>query len=203
MDRGIEMNKIRIALIILLFFSLIFNGLQFHIYSKEKNERITVEKSLLMNDFSVRAEKWRNFNQFLFQILDEDDINYPITKQQSDIYYELAKHETSVILKQTNFVGAYAISPNYSDYAQFIIEFDQVFETLIQRFNSKLPLLNREQLVELSNELEKGYKLYLIDTVGEFGTSSNGSIIFEPDVKMFDKVIAALSSIRKNLETVE
>jgi hypothetical protein len=104
---------------------------------------------------------------------------------------------------QSGMMGAYAISPNYSDYAQFIIEFDQVFETLIQRFNSKLPLLNREQLVELSNELEKGYKLYLIDTVGEFGTSSNGSIIFEPDVKMFDKVIAALSSIRKNLETVE
>jgi nucleosome binding factor SPN SPT16 subunit len=104
-----------------------------------------IEKSLLMNDYSDRAEKWRNFNQFVIKILEEDDIKYPISKQQSDIYYELAKHEMSVIQKQTNNVGGFAITPSDSDYAQFISEFDIVFEGIVQRFNSKLPLMDREQ----------------------------------------------------------
>ena len=197
------MNKVRLAFIILLFVSLIFNGFQFYLYSNEQNERIMMEKSLLMNEFSDRAEKWRNFNQFVIQILHEDDINYPISKQQSDIYYELAKHEMSVIQKQTNSISGFAISLSYSDYAQFISEFDQVFEALVQRFNSKLPLLNREQLVELSNELEESYKLFINDAVGEFGTSSNGSVMFEPDVKTLDKVIDKLSSFQKHLEAVK
>ncbi|MBM7571328.1 hypothetical protein [Aquibacillus albus] len=63
-----------------------------------------------MNEFSDRAEKWRNFNQFVIQILHEDDI-YPISKQQSDIYYELAKHEMSVIQKQISSIGG----PRYSE----------------------------------------------------------------------------------------
>jgi hypothetical protein len=197
------MKKVRLALIIILFLSLIFNGFQFYLYSNERNERIMIEKSLLMNEFSDRAEKWRNFNQFVIQILHEDDINYPISKQQSDIYYELAKHEMSVIQKQTNSVGVFAISPSYSEYNQFISEFDQVFEAIVQRFNGKLPLLNGEQLIELSNELEESYKLFMNDGVGEFGTSSNGSVMFEPDVKTLDKVIERLSSIQKNLEAVK
>jgi hypothetical protein len=191
----------------LLFLSLIFNGFQFYQYSNEQDERILIEKSLLMNEFSDRAEKWRNFNQFVIQILHKDNINYPINKQRSDIYYELAKHEMSVIQKQTNNVSGFAITPNYSDYAQFISEFDIIFEGLVQRFNSKLPLMEREQLVKLSNKLEESYKLYMNDAVGEFGSGTNGSVMvsvtFEPDVKTLDKVIDELLSIRKSLEVIE
>lgn len=200
------MNKVKLASIILLLLSLIFNVFQFYQYLNEQDERILIEKSLLMNEFSDRAEKWRNFNQFIFKILEEEDINYPINKQQSDIYYELAKHEVSILQNQTNSVGSLAISPYYGEYAQFISEFDQEFEAIVQRFYSKLPLLNREQLIKLSNEIEGVYKFYMNDAIGEFGSGSSGSVMvsvmFEPDIKKLDKVIDELSSIRKSLEAI-
>ncbi|MFD1738845.1 hypothetical protein ACFSCX_20210 [Bacillus salitolerans] len=201
------MNKVILVLLILLFFSIVFNGFQFYLYSKEQNKRNIVEKSMLMNEFSDRAEKWRNFNQFISKILQEKNINYPISKQQSDMYFELAKHEMSLILKQTSNVGSFAISDHYIEYAQFISEFDRQFKTLVQRFNGKLPIMKREQLVELSNSLEKSYKLYMNVGVGRFGASSKGSVmfevIFEPNIEILDKVIDELSSIRKEIEAIE
>ncbi|WP_156289530.1 hypothetical protein [Oceanobacillus salinisoli] len=194
------MNKVRV-IVILLILSLIVNGVQFYLYENKQSESIDLEKVIIINEFSERAKNWRNFNQFIDNLSQKEKLDSPISQLQSDLYWELAKHNQSIILKGTKYVSDNAEYSNYSDYLQFINDFDREYEAIINRFKTKITLMNNEQLVKLSSDLDVVYKLYINDGIGEFSIGEN--IQFEPNKEILSKVINELILIKEDLEAIE
>lgn len=196
-------NKALMALLILLIVSLLFNGLLLKGYIDKKKNKIEIEKGLIMNEFSQRTKEWRNFNKFLRELKELSEEQFPINKEQSNFYWSLTIPEESVIMKSTKYLDeAHYISNN--DYLRFISEFDYEYEWIVDLFRNKLPRMNRDQVKGISSRLDKTYKKYMNEGIGEWGINRpNLYIDFEPNMEVLEEVIKELDLIRDYLDKIK
>ncbi|MCC5910096.1 MAG: hypothetical protein JJT76_06630 [Clostridiaceae bacterium] len=196
------MERIKI-ITTLLILSLVLNIFLVKNYFDEQSEKVELEKVIIMNEFSQRAKEWRNLTQFVTNLSASNDIDFPISEEESDLYWELATPMKSVIMKTTDKVNP--IHPLYNEYVAFLIEFDLKYEAIINRFKSKLPLMSKAQLINFSNQLEEGYSLFIGDAMGHHWSirTDKLDINFEPQKYKLDQVIEKLTLIREELEALE
>jgi hypothetical protein len=198
------MNRNKI-IVVCLILSLVVNTFLLKKYFDGHSIHVELEKGILMNEYSERAKEWLKFKSFIKTLLRIDDEHFPISEEQSRLYGILATlAEPVYIPKVTHYIRAdYEL---YNDYSRFIIEFDREYAAIVNGFNSKLPLMDKDQLLAFVNHLDETYELFMDKAVGDWRVSRTGKkfdIRFEPQKEILDEVIQELMLIREELEALE
>lgn len=192
-----------VLLLILSVASLLFNGFLLKEYYHQQSNKIEIEKALIMNEFSERTKEWRTFNSFLRQLTKLDVEQFPISKEQSNLYWELAFPAESIVMKATSYIRE-ADYDSYNDYGAFINQFDSEFKLVVTQFKSILPLMNRDQLNELTSQLDETYDMYINEALINWGIGYPEFFVnFEPDKEKLEEVINELKLVRENLEAIK
>lgn len=199
-----EMKRSIVIVILVMLFvvSLSSNGLLIKGYQDKKAMKIEVEKAMIMNAYSERTKEWRNFNTFIRQLSEANDDQFPISDEQSRLYRALATPMESVVLQVTS-IG----EPDYDSFNEsmhFLSQFDREYQLIVKRFNSKLPIMTKDELLNLSSELDATYRLYMNEALVNWGIGSpEFSVRFEPHKEKLTEVIKQLKLIREDLEAIE
>jgi hypothetical protein len=198
------MNRNKI-IVVCLIISLLVNTFLLKNYFDGHSNQIELEKAILMNEYSERAKEWLKFTSFLKTLLRIDDKHFPISEEQSRLYGILATPAEPVYIPKVthNIRADYEL---YNDYSRFIIEFDREYAAIVNRFKSKSPLMDKDQLLALINRLDETYDLFMDKAVGDWRVSRTGKkfdIRFEPQKEILDEVIQELMLIHEELEAIE
>ncbi|MGM0885296.1 MAG: hypothetical protein ACQEXQ_30190 [Bacillota bacterium] len=189
------------VIVVCLILSLLVNTFLLIIYFGGKSNQIELENAILMNEFVEREKEWRHFRAFIGKLAENNNEHFPITPQQSELYWILATPEGSVIMKATHSIRD-AEYEFYNHYSSFIIDFDTEYATMVRSLESKLSIMNNVQLEAISNHLDEAYDLYKKSLDGWSVRSSNKKfdIQFEPQKEELNQVIQELMLIREELE---
>ena len=190
------MKKNKVITVVLIF-SILLN---IFLYLDSKSDKVEIEKVIIMNEFSDRAKEWRNFLQFVSNLPAKSIEDFPISKEESNLYWELAKSDESVIMKVSDKVDAYYSS--YNEYMEFFTKFDIEYRKIVTLFKSKLPLMNKEDLITFSSSLNKSYDLFIREAIGNWsrGNGNKLDINFEPQKEKLNQVIEELTLVVEELE---
>lgn len=197
-------NKVIVSLLLLLFVaSLLLNGLLLKRYYDQQSNKIEIEKAIIMNEFSERTKEWRNFNSFLRQLTELGEEQFPFTKEQSNLYWELVVPMESVVMKASSYIRETDYS-SFDDYQTFINQFDHEYKAIVTGFKSRLPLMNIDQLLELSSQLDETYNMYMGEALVDWGIGSpEFYVVFEPEKEKLEEVINELKLVREYLEAIK
>jgi hypothetical protein len=190
----------RKGLIILLILSLGINGF---LFLNGKSKQKELETAILMNEFGDREKELRIFKAFISELADKGDVLPYLNEEHADLYWILAVPYTSVIPKVTNDLrnAEWELFKNYSN---FIIEFDSVYEKIIKSLETKLPVMDKEQLKTLSNHLVTIYNLFTNSLEGwsVYSNAQKFDVQFEPQREKLDEVLKELESLLVELESL-
>ena len=196
------MNRIKIITGFLVF-SFLLNVFLLTVFVERQSTNIEREKVIIMNEFSERAKEWRNFTQFVNRLSEKENEHFPIKKEESDLYWELAKPMESIIMKTTDQLDAdYDL---YGNYVDFFIKYDVAYSAIINLFKSRLPLMKRDQMLRLSTQLDESYDLFIREAIGDWSVSGQSrlDIHFEPKEEKLNLVIQKLAAMKEEIESIE
>jgi len=172
-------------------------------YFDHKSNQAAMEKGILMNEYIERGKRLGHFRAFVQEIAAKEGKFLPISEEQSNLYWLLAVPEELNIM---NF--AYEVKADYElydDYLEIIQQFDREYKEIVNQFKSKLPLMNKEQLVAFGQRFDKAYDLFIDKALRDWGVSRSGkklTIQFQPPKEILIQGIQELTLIREELEAL-
>lgn len=188
----------REGVIILLILSLGINGF---LFLNGKSKQKELESAILMNEFVDREKELRIFKAFINEIADDDDVFPYFNEEQSDLYWILEQPCYNVMPKVTHDIRN-ADLELYNTYSDFLIEFDSACNRIVNSLKTKLPLMDKEQLLTLSNRLDTIYNSFTNSLKGWSVHSSVNKfdVQFEPQRELLDDVLKELEVVFEELE---
>lgn len=190
----------RKRLIILLILSLGVNGF---LFLNGKSKQKELNSAILMNEFVDREKELRILKAFIDEIAENGDVFPYFNKEQSDLYWILEQPYISVMPKVTHDIRN-ADLELYKTYSDFLIEFDSACERIVKSLKTKLSLMDKEQLVSLSNRLDTIYNSFTYSLKGWSVHSSVNKfdVQFEPQRELLDEVLKELELVFEELESL-
>lgn len=190
----------RKGLIFLLIVSLGINGF---LFLNGKSKQKELESAILMNEFVDREKELRIFKAFIVEIADNGDVFPYFNEEQSDLYWILEEPYISVMPKVTRDIRNAELKL-YKTYSDFLIEFDSACKRIVKSLKTKLPLMDKEQQVTLSNHLDTIYNSFTYSLEGWSVHSSVNKfdVQFEPKRELLDDVLKELEAVFEELESL-
>jgi len=190
----------RIGLIVLLILSLGINGF---LFLNGKSKQKELNSAILMNEFVDREKELRVFKVFIDEIADNDDVYPYFNEEQSDLYWILEQPYIFVMPKVTHDIRNAELEL-YKTYSDFLIEFDSACKRIVKSLKTKLSLMDKEQLVTLSNRLDTIYNSFTYSLEGWSVHSSVNKfdVQFDPQRELLDEVLKELEMVFEELESL-
>lgn len=198
MERG--RKWMRKGLIVLLILSLGINGF---LFLNGKSKQKELESAILMNEFVDREKELRIFKAFIDEITDNGN-GFPYSnEEQADLYWILEQPYISEIPKVTHDIRN-ADFELYKSYSDFLIEFDSACNKIVKSLKTKLSLMDKAQLVTLSNRLDTIYNsfTYSLEGWSVHSIVNKFDVQFEPQKELLDDVLKQLDAVFEELENL-
>jgi len=190
----------RKGLIIFLILSLGINGF---LFLNGKSKQKELETAILMNEFVDRKNELIIFKAYISELADKADVLPYLIEELVDLYWILEVPNTSVIPKVTHNIR----NPEwelYKNYSNFIIEFDSTYEKIIKSLETKLPVMDKVQLLTLSNHLDTIYNLFMNSLEGwsVYSNAQKFDVQFEPKREQLDEVLKEMELLFGELKSL-
>lgn len=186
----------------LIVFIILLLGINGFLFLNGKSKQKELESAILMNEFVDREKELRIFKAFIQEIADNDAFPY-FNEEQSDLFWILEQPYISVMPKVTHDIRN-ANLKWYKTYSDFLIEFDSVCNKIVKSLKTKLSLMDKEQLVSLSNRLDTIYNSFKHSLEGWSVHSSvyKFDVQFEPQRERLEDVLIELDAVFEELENL-